>query len=59
MDENMVYYQYGKCPICGIYRKLTKEGSCSKCMSALIYDNEDLENKTIENEFWGDSDYPG
>lgn len=54
----MVYYQQGKCPICGIYGKLTKEGACSKCMTAINYDNIDLEVKENENDFWGDSDYP-
>jgi len=58
MDEKMVYYKGGKCPICGLLSKLTKEGCCPKCMTALNYDNEDLDNKAIENSFWSDTDYP-
>jgi len=54
----MVYYKGGKCPICGLLSKLTKEGCCPKCMTALNYDNEDLDNKAIENSFWSDTDYP-
>ncbi len=58
MDEKMVYYQYGKCPICGLTTKLSKEGCCNKCLCAIMHDQEDIENKQLENDFWGDSDFP-
>jgi len=48
----------GKCPICGIYGKLTMHGSCPKCMTALIYDNYDRQEfNELDNDFWGDTDY--
>ncbi|MEN6378749.1 MAG: hypothetical protein ABFD15_04105 [Methanofastidiosum sp.] len=51
----------GKCPICGIYGKLTMHGACPKCQTILNYDSmceDDDKVKESDNDFWGDSDYP-